>query len=132
MSSNQIEVILAEDCLDDEAVDESKCERIENLISTLGWSAVLACLIEILSVNRRIKDYQVVAQVLWGAVLDKREMLSDRVVALLYHRFNPPGNDEDNLVWSITSKLKGVGYLSDYDPLSDPGVARAMAKLGAD
>jgi hypothetical protein len=35
----------------------------------------------------------------------------------------------DNLVWSIISKLKGVGYQSDYDPLQDPDVLREMKRL---
>ena len=34
------------------------------------------------------------------------------------------GGLAENLVWSIVSELKGVGYLSDYDPLKDPEVTR--------
>jgi hypothetical protein len=39
-----------------------------------------------------------------------------------HYRFDPRGDAEDNLAWSITSKLKGVGYLADYLALDDPGV----------
>jgi hypothetical protein len=53
----------------------------------------------------------------------------DRVIALLYFRFDPRGDAEDNLVWSITSKLKGVDYLSDYNPLTDAGVCAEMERL---
>jgi hypothetical protein len=52
-----------------------------------------------------------------------------RVIAHLYFRYCGPG--EDNLAWSITSRLKGVGYLSDYDPLCDPYVVRELKKLPA-
>jgi hypothetical protein len=64
--------------------------------------------------------------VFWGAVLDWREVPADELIAWLYHRFDPEGRAEDNDVWSIASKLKGVGYLSDYKPLRDPGVLRHL------
>jgi hypothetical protein len=126
-----IEAILADDALDDEECDESKCERIERLIAAAGWAEVRDSMLEVLAANRRPRDYQVATEVLWGAVLDNRELPADRVVALLYYRFDPRGDCEDSLVWSITSKLKGVNYLSEYRPLQDPGVQAELAALRA-
>ena len=65
----------------------------------------------------------------WGAVLDKRDLAADELIALLYHRFDPDGLAEDNEVWSIASKLKGVGYLSKFEPLRDPAVAEELQRI---
>jgi hypothetical protein len=54
---------------------------------------------------------------------------ANELIAWLYHRFDPDGQTEDNEVWSITSKLKGVGYLSEYQPLCDPGVLRYLRTI---
>ena len=48
------------------------------------------------------------------------------VIAWLWHRFCPEGQAQDDDIWGIVSKLRGVGYLSDYDPRSDPGVLRHL------
>jgi len=56
-------------------------------------------------------------------------MPADAVIALLYGRFQRAGIGDEhsaNLLWSITCRLKGVGYLSDYEPLHDPGVLSEM------
>src|SRR5687767_8930611 len=104
-----INAVLADDALDDESSDDSKCERIERLIGVVGWAAVRDSILGILAdAGRRRRDHEVAAEVLWGAVLDVREMPADRVIALLYNRFDPRGDTEDNLVWSIASKLKGL------------------------
>ena len=106
-----------------------QCEAIECLIPQLGWHSVRAAMIDVLAAERPRVDHQVAMEVFWGAVLDKREMPENRIIALLYHRFDPRSDSEDNLVWSITSKLKGVDYLSEYEPLHDPGVKAELAAL---
>jgi hypothetical protein len=126
-----IETILVDDALDDDACEDSKCERIERLIANAGWDRVRESMLDLLTANRRVRDYQVAAEVLWAAALDGRELPADRVIALLYHRFDPRGDNEDNLVWSITSTLKGVGYLSEYRPLQDPDVQAELAAIRA-
>jgi hypothetical protein len=67
--------------------------------------------------------------VFWGAALDRRELPADELIAWLYHRFDPDGRAEDNEVWSIASKLRGVAYLSEYYPLQDPGVVRHLEAI---
>jgi hypothetical protein len=65
-----------------------------------------------------VDDRMTVAAVFWGAVLDHLPVNADRLIALLYKRLPADeGSSENNLAWSITSKLKGKGYLSRYDPL---------------
>jgi hypothetical protein len=34
-----------------------------------------------------------------------------------------------NLAWSITCKLKGLDYMSEYDPLRDPAVLHELEAL---
>ncbi|MEX2213803.1 MAG: hypothetical protein WD768_06735 [Phycisphaeraceae bacterium] len=129
-----INAILADDVLDDESSEGSKCEQIERLIKGVGWPKIRDSILALLADSeRRRRDYEVAAEVLWGAVLDGREMPADRVIALLYNRFRfeSPGDVEENLVWSITSKLKRVGYLSEYEPLQDAGVKAELAAIRA-
>lgn len=125
-----IDAVLADDTLDHASSDDSKCERIERLIGVIGWAAVRDNILAILAdAGRRRRDHEVAAEVIWGAALDGREMSADRVIALLCNRFDPDGDSEDNLVWSIVSKLKGLDYLSEYQPLQDPGVQAELAAI---
>jgi hypothetical protein len=125
----RIDAILADDRLDDEASDSSKVEAIEALIGECGWKAVRDCMMDVLRDDRQARHWRTSVQVFWGAVLDRRELSADELIAWLYHRFDPGGRAEDNLVWSITSKLRGVAYLSDYDPLQDPGVVQHLRAI---
>jgi hypothetical protein len=52
----------------------------------------------------------------------------DRVVAHILYRW-PPEENENNLAWSIISKLKRVRYLSAYKPEDDSGVRDELDKL---
>jgi hypothetical protein len=125
----RISEILADDRLDDESSDPTKAEAIEALIGSHGWEPVRECMLDILRDDSQGSHWRTVAHVFWGAVLDRRELPADEVIALLYYRFDPEGRAEDNDVWSITSKLKGVGYLSEYEPLRDPGVLRHLQAI---
>lgn len=126
----RVEEVLANDALEVED-GPSKCEVIEELLAELGWSVVLNHLLAVLrQPDRRPLDWDTAAEVLWGAALDGRPMPIDIVVAHLCHRWSP-GRDENNLAWSIISKLKRVGYLSEYDPLADAGVLREIERLRA-
>jgi hypothetical protein len=117
--------ILNDPALDGAEDTGTKAEHIELLIAEHGWDALLACLCGLLHAGDAATDWLAIADVFWGAVLDQRPMPADAVIALLYGRFERAGmHDEhsENLLWSITNRLKGVGYLSDYEPLRDPGV----------
>ena len=59
-----------------------------------------------------------------------RSVDADSTIALLHWCLErAPAIVDENLVWSITSKLKDVGYLSPYEPLPDPAVLREMRSL---
>lgn len=118
----RINEILADDRLDDESSELTKVEVIEGLIDEVGWEAVRDCMLGVLRDDHREAHWRTAIDFFWGAVLDRRPLPADELIAWLYHRFDPEGQTEDNEVWSITSKLKGVGYLSGYQPLRDPGV----------
>jgi hypothetical protein len=60
-----------------------------------------------------------------------------KAVARLYHCLvEYPGfggvgiDDAENLVWSIAKELKGVDYLSDWQPLDDPEVRLYLNEMG--
>ena len=121
--------ILADDWLDDESVEITKVDEIESLIEDVGWPAVRECLLEVLRDDGQSRNWRTAADAFWGAVLDRRDLPTDELIALLHHRFDPTGLVEDDLVWSIVSKLKGIDYLSDYEPLRDPGVIEELRKV---
>lgn len=104
---------------------------IEALAREYGWAPVADEMFQLLEDNRQPAHWYTATVVLWFAVLDQVPLPADRVIALLYHRVDGTEHQWDNLVWSITSRLKGEEYLSDYNPLKDPGVLRELARLQA-
>jgi hypothetical protein len=120
-------------CIDAASVEDDRdpVDAIEVLVSDCGWDAVRDSLLSILSDDGQQGYWRGAMEALWCAGLDKRPVPADKLIALLYHRFDPDGRNEDNLVWSITSMLKGVGYLSGYRPLEDPGVKRELEAISS-
>jgi hypothetical protein len=125
----RVDEILADNRLDDESSEPSRAEVIEALIDEFGWEPIRECMLDILRDNHQEVNWRTAAHVFWGAVLDRRELPVDELIAWLYHRFDPEGQTEDNEVWSITSKLKGVDYLSNYEPLRDPGILHYLRAI---
>jgi hypothetical protein len=125
----RISEIFADDRLNDESSDPTRAEAIEALIGEFGWDDVRDCMLDVLRDDHQAGHWRTAAHVFWGAVLDRRELPADELIAWLYHRFDPEGLAEDNDAWSIASKLKGVGYLSDYAPLRDPGVLHHLRAI---
>jgi hypothetical protein len=126
---DRIRAILSDHRFDALRVDYLQVEAIEHLIPQLGWAAVRDGILGALAEERATDDYETLARVIWGAVLDKREVPADRVIALLYHRLSPESDYGHNLVWSITCNLRGVSYLSEYRPLQDPVVRKEMSAV---
>ena len=106
-------------------------EQLQPLIDEFGWTAVCDGVFEALE-SKETAIWRTAAAAVWGAALDKREMDAHRAIALVYFRLDPnkPG-EEDNLAWSIASKLKGVDYLSSYDPRLDPPIKEQLEQLRA-
>jgi hypothetical protein len=111
--------------------DEDPDESIEPLVATHGWPSVREQLMAILEDPARTPDeWSSVALVFWGAVLDRREVNADRLIALLYARLpNDRDSSESNLAWSIASKLRGLAYDSTDEPLGDPRVQAQLASI---
>ena len=130
---DRIDQILKNDALDEDDYPEDTCkvEEIEKVNQHYSWKEIEHLLIDMLLEDRRVKDYQTIAAVIWGACLDKRDFTNrNKIIALLYKRLpNDEDSIENNLAWSIVTKLKNVGYLSDYDPLEDPMVQKEINKL---
>jgi hypothetical protein len=125
----RINAILADDRLNDESSDPTKAEAIEALIGGYGWEGVRECMMDILRDDSQPQHWRTAAHVFWGAVLDRQELPADEVIAWLWHRFCPEGQPQDDDIWGIVSKLKGVGYLSDYNPRHDPAVQRHLRAM---
>ena len=125
----RIAVTLADGRLDDASSELPKAEAIEALICQHGWETVRSCMMDVLRDDKQSAHWRTAADFFWGAVLDKRELPADELIAILYYRFDPEGRAEDNETWSIASKLKGVGYLSTYEPLHDPGVMQQLRQI---
>jgi hypothetical protein len=128
---SEITSILENDELDEDSSELSKAEAIEELIEKYSWDEVWTVLLGILEDDTQSSHWRTVAEVIWGAVLDRRTLPMNKVIALLYYRFDPntSSEDDDNLIWSIASELKQVGYLSEYEPLEDPEVISEFSKL---
>jgi hypothetical protein len=113
--------------------EPSACELIEALIDEHGWPAVRDEMLSVLRSHERLKDWHAAAEVILRATLDGRELVADDVIAHVYYRLpeesSPESLDCHNLAWSIASRLKGVDYFSDYDPLGDEGVQRVLERL---
>lgn len=129
---HQISRIFADDTLDAPESSTGKCEEIERLIGS-NWQAVQQMLWAILAKRQSRPADCAAAQVFWGAALDRREIAADKTIALLCRRFpvNSCSADDENLKWSIICKLKGVGYLSSYEPQRDAGVIEELRRLDA-
>jgi hypothetical protein len=115
---------------------EDPAEHIEKLIDRVGWETVRDGVHQVLLEPSLRPHGYAATSVLWGAVLDKRPLDANYTIAVLYRHLRdsapePPESlaSLENLVWSITSKLKDVGYLSDYEPLKDPAVQRELSRL---
>lgn len=102
-------------------------ELADEAIRRLGWPSVRDAIFEALEANNSAL-WHPAAALLWGAVLDKRDMNANRAIALVYFRLDAPDQDQ-NLAWSIASKLKGAGYLSEYNPRTDPDIEPELRRL---
>lgn len=102
-----------------------------------GWSEPLAEAMAILAQSQlRAFWHQAMCVVFWAQPAGKSEAVrlppgveAMDCVARLYLCLEREPSLDDNLVWSIAHTLKGVGYLSDWDPLQDRDVTLRMAQM---
>ncbi len=125
--------ILADPKFQDESTEDEISEEIAVLAEEVGWNPVFRVFINILLDLSLMHYWYDVVACLFCCDCHKRDLPcnSNYLIALLYDRLRVSSNlgrsglnhdDVDNLVWSIVHQLKGVGYLADYEPQSDPDV----------
>jgi hypothetical protein len=128
-----IRAILSDPQFDDPACDLTRDEVIWDLVAEHGWDGVRDEMLSLLRDDAGPPHWRVATIVIWRGV--DLPMPAVQVIALLHHRLladaSPEHALDENLVWSIVSNLKGVDYLSDYDPARDPEVQAELARLSA-
>src|SRR5688572_9806863 len=97
----RINAILVDERLDDECSEPTKAEATEALIGEFGWDVVCEAMFDVLRDNQAMAHWRTALHVFWGAILDRRSLPVDELIAWLYFRFDPDGQHEDNDVWSI-------------------------------
>ena len=105
----------------------------ETILPQYDWNDVQEALINILlDNNRKDRDYETVAEIIWEAVLDGKPVKKTPVVGLLYYRLgNKEAPYENNLIWSIATKLYDLDYAnSEFNPLKDPEILRVLSDYG--
>jgi hypothetical protein len=105
-------------------------ELLQPLIDEFGWTEVCRGVFAALE-SKESRIWHTAAVVVWGAVLDKREVDANRAIALIYFRLYDDPDGDDNLAWSIACTLKRVSYLSSYDPRLDPPIKEQLERLRA-
>ena len=105
----------------------------ETILPQYDWNDVQEALINILlDNNRKDRDYETVAEIIWEAVLDGKPVKKTPVVGLLYYRLgNKEAPYENNLIWSIAANLYDQDYAnSEFNPLKDPEILRVLSDYG--
>ncbi len=132
----RINEILKMDIDDNDLLDFSRSDLIYRfLVEEYGWADVQQSLFQALMEERPKKDYSTIAQTFWDAILDGLDVDNDKTVALINYRCNPYDSPyEDNLAWSITSKLYNLDYAdSEYNAFRDDKVIAILNEcLGTD
>lgn len=109
--------------------EEEYQDAINAVVAQHGWLATRDLILAALEADEEALWYPATTAI-WSALLAGHDMDADRVIALLWFRLAADSMD-GNLAWSIARNLKGVEYLSDYDPERDPTVAAELRRLRA-
>lgn len=120
-------------------ISEIKTSSLENeneeetSFSKYRWDDIQAALIFILLDDNCAKaDYEKAAEIVWDAALAGKDIQIDLIVGLLYYRLGDSNHPyENNLIWSITSKLKNLDYANtDYNPYIDETISKKLEEYG--
>ena len=117
---------------EDEAFD--LLEELRRLAGSVGWEPLLADAFAILnSQAQKGFWYQAILVFFWS--LSSQPTLPctlEECIARLYVCLEQSPeldeHDSENLIWSIVHHLKGISYLSDWDPYKDPRVWKHMER----
>ena len=113
-------------------------EEVYQLAERIGWTSVFDEAVELLKDCEKKDKWYLSASVFCWAADDKIQIPFDWqfIVALLYGCLEiypnfgeqDPG-DGENLAWSTAHVLKGVGYLSEWDPMKDPEILDILGTI---
>ncbi|MEI7986169.1 MAG: hypothetical protein WCI55_11125 [Armatimonadota bacterium] len=94
-----------------------------------GWSQIIADCLLVLSDKSKMEYWHSAVKIIfWGTSqtptfpIPKMAIVARLYWCLINIDSNVANELDDNLIWTIASNLKGVGYLSDWDPQKDPEV----------
>ena len=105
----------------------------ETIFPKHKWQGLQQALFSILQDDAySVNDYQIVAEIIWSAVLLGEKVDTETAIGRLYYRL---GNENDpygnNTIWSIAARLKDLDYAnSEYNPLRDPAILERLASVG--
>ena len=125
--------LLSDPRFDDESVEDDLEDAVVALSNNVGWQPVLKAMLDILHDNSLTMHWYNVVACLFRCDCHELPLPCERsyLTALLYDCLHIQPDlgidrldldDTDNIVWSIVHNLKGVSYMSDYDPKTDADV----------
>ena len=131
--SQRLLALLVDPRFHDETVDDDLTDAVTSLATDVEWQPVLDAMLDVLRDPSLVRHWYDVVACLFGCDCHTLPLPCEPsyLTALLYDclRLKPDLgvdgrdlDDTDNLVWSIVHKLKGVSYMSDYNPKTDPDV----------
>jgi hypothetical protein len=113
---------------------------LTHLADLYGWKGVFDAVMSVLRDDGCVENWATAAATLWRLqeYWPERRAGSDDVwTGHLYHAVdrvsvlgvNLTERDFENLAWRITIKLRGLSYMSDYEPREDPRVQAVMETI---
>lgn len=108
-------------------------DLLEILSSQGDWDSSVREALDLLADRRQMHLWQGAFCVVYWAPPESLPSPRMGVVARLYWCLLSDGflvgDEDENLVWSIATDLKGVGYESDWEPLADPEVRKHLSEM---
>lgn len=108
-------------------------DAVESRSQTEGWTQVITECLSILSNRTKMELWEAAVRIIFWAT--SRSPVYPvpplAIVARLYWCLENINDEivnavDDNLIWTIAKDLKGVQYLSEWDPQRDPEVLAFM------
>jgi len=101
---------------------------MDRMLALDKWEEIRAGLLDILYENDQSLWHETVLYIYYfqGRGYKYEET---KTIALLYSCLILSDELDDNLIWTITKDIKGVSYLSGYDPFRDQTVVEEMEKI---
>ncbi len=111
-------------------------ESVQTLSESEGWTQVISDCLSILSDRTKMELWEAAIRIIFWATSRSPvcPVPSMAIVARLYWCLetiegNTKNEIDDNLVWTIAKDLKGVPYLSEWDPQLDPEVRSFLIEM---